>query len=121
MNIEWQTNVPMKPKLRTYSFIKSYIEPEPYVTEFIPKFKRSLLAQLRIGILPLNIEIGRYYRVDLDDRVCTLCNMNEIEDEIHFLVSCSSYTDIRNIYFSKYKQFIQDFDHLDFLSKGPTI
>lgn len=121
MNIEWQTNVPMKPKLRTYSFIKSYIEPEPYVTEFIPKFKRSLLAQLRIGILPLNIEIGRYYRVDLDDRVCTLCNMNEIEDEIHFLVSCSSYTDIRNIYFSKYKQFIQDFDHLDFLSKYISI
>ena len=74
MQTEWLEQIPLKPKLRTYALIKSEFCPEPYVTEFLPKYKRSLLAQLRTGILSLSIENGRYYCIALENRICLLCN-----------------------------------------------
>ena len=88
-----------------------------FVTEFIPKFKISLLAQLRIGILPLNIEVGRYYGIDLENRVCTLCHQNEVEDEIHFMMLCPIYSNIRSYYFDKFKLLIEGFNQLDLYGK----
>ncbi len=32
--------------------------------------QRSYLAQLRCGILPLHIEMGRWYGVKAGDRIC---------------------------------------------------
>ena len=36
------------------------------------------------------------------DRKCTLCNMNEIEDEYHFILQCPIYETIRKQYIKKY-------------------
>ena len=47
------------------------------------------------GILPLFIETGRFYNIKLEHRICTLCNMNKIENEIHFLFECVLYNDLR--------------------------
>ena len=44
-----------------------------------------------MGILPLNIEAGRYIRKELNERLCLLCNQNSIEDEHHFLLLCPVY------------------------------
>ncbi len=48
------------------------------------------LAQL-YSILPLEIEVGTYIHKQLCDRRCRFCK-NEVEDEIHFLVTyiCST-------------------------------
>ena len=62
--------------------------------------QRSYLSQLRIGILQINIEIGRYRSIPLEERLCRLCNMNEIEDEIHFLFRCPTYNVQHNIWFT---------------------
>ncbi len=43
----------------------------------MPRLERSLLAQLRNGVLPLKIETGRYNKVKVDD----------YEDENHFSVT----------------------------------
>ncbi len=32
--------------------------------------------------------------------MCLTCNSGEVEDETHFLVTCSAYNDIRNKYLS---------------------
>ena len=50
-----------KPKLRTYSLFKQDMDTERY-TKIYSKSKRSILCQLRIGILPLEIELGHYVR-----------------------------------------------------------
>ena len=34
-------------------------------------------------------------KVPLNNRICNLCNDNVIEDEIHFLLCCDFYSDIR--------------------------
>ena len=57
--------------------------------------QRSILAQLRFGILPLNIETGRFTNTKLEDRKCTMCETNDVEDEMHFSLSCPFYEDDR--------------------------
>ena len=47
------------------------------------------------GILPLEIEAGRYTRKKLEDCVCKLCK-SHVEDEIHFLCVCPLLTTVRN-------------------------
>ena len=46
---------------------------------------RSYLAQFRSGILPLEIEIGRWQNKNVEDRICKLCDDYEVEDECHLI------------------------------------
>ena len=67
----------------------------------IPKY-RNALAKLRLNSHKLNIETGRHRQIERNLRICTLCNMNDIEDEFHFFLVCPFYTHFRNIYIEKY-------------------
>jgi hypothetical protein len=91
----WKTNVNSKPKLRTYKTFKFNFCTEPYVSNCQSRFKRSLIAQLRSGTLPLRIETGRHRNVKLEDRICQFCDMHVIEDEFHFVQECPNYSNIR--------------------------
>ena len=53
MQEQWSNEMHNKPKLRTYVQIKDIFEPEPYVLSNISRQRRSLLAQIRLGILPI--------------------------------------------------------------------
>ena len=33
----------------------------------------------------LNIELGRYNNIERSERICTLCDAKEIEDEYHLI------------------------------------
>ncbi len=48
----------------------------------------------------LRIETGRYCRPKLlaKDRKCELCNLNQVEDETHFVLQCTLYDDLRQKY-----------------------
>jgi len=87
----WRQRVLSKPKLRTYSKLKNELTFEPYLTANLPRYDRSLLAQIRLGILPLRIETGRFVREKLEDRICQFCDLNEVEDEYHFVFRCPTY------------------------------
>ena len=78
---------------------------------YLPRSHRSLLAQLRSGILPLRIESGRFQNIcdpktgktrklKPQERVCTLCDLNLVEDEIHFVCICSKYCTLREKLFN---------------------
>ena len=58
----WKAEVATKPKLRSYNvtFKSDYNETEGYVQRTRVKAHKSLLARLRGGTAPLQIEIGRY-------------------------------------------------------------
>ena len=88
MHKEWSNTVGYKPKLRNYVKFKQNINVEDYDISNISRSQRLLLAQLHMGILPLNIETGGYIQKELNERLCLLCNQNSIEDEHHFLLSC---------------------------------
>ena len=60
---QWLDELHSKPKLRTYMTFKDNINTENYVKSFMSRRRRSLLAQLRLGVLPLHIETGRFKNV----------------------------------------------------------
>ena len=57
--------------------------------------ERAFLSQLRCGMLPLRIETGRFVGEAEEQRVCIFCQLNEIEDETHFLLKCDLYEEER--------------------------
>ena len=84
-------------KLRYYNLYKCDNKPAEYTFMNISKNQRPLFAQSRCGILPLEIETGRFKNFRLCERIC------KVEDEIHFLCECSNYSNERSeIFFEKY-------------------
>ena len=117
---EWQNAVDSKPKLRTYKTFKSTYGRESYIDSYIPKYERSLISQLRIGILPLRIETGRYSNIRDPisgnlrkllpfERVCELCDTNRIEDEQHFVCLCPKYDMERKVLFDRFSSINNEF------------
>ena len=52
---------------------------------------RSKVSKIRLSdhrLLP--IEKLRYENIDRSERICDVCNLNEVEDENHYLISCSN-------------------------------
>jgi hypothetical protein len=82
-------------KLRSFKLFKTGIRLEPYLSMHISVERRSLLTRFRLGIAPLRIETGRWKKEQLDCRVCTLCRVGDVEDEMHVVMSCSRYSDLR--------------------------
>lgn len=84
-------------KLRTYRLFKSTAQVEPYLLLNVHRLARRSLSMLRIGVLPLHVETGRYSRpvLPLADRKCMFCHHDCVEDEKHFLLACPLYSDQR--------------------------
>ncbi len=82
-------------KLRLYRCFKEDIFVENYVTCIMPFHHRQQLSRLRLGCLPIEIEMGRRFNVPLCERTCKMCTTNCIEDEIHLLLECPMYNDLR--------------------------
>ena len=59
-----------------------------YLLKTKSRESRSILAKLRLGVLPIGIDKGRSKGIVRAERVCTLCDSNRVEDEIHFLFEC---------------------------------
>ena len=56
---------------------------------------RRVIAELRLGYLPLAVEVGRYTGTSYTERVCRLCGTGEVADQHHFLINCLSLSHIR--------------------------
>ena len=56
--------------------------------------KRLALSAFRISADRLNIERGRYMKLKVKDRLCSICNVTE--DEIHVICQCTKFQTSRN-------------------------
>ena len=86
-------------KLRAYRLIKHNVTVcEPYPTMITKPKTRSALTKFRLSDHKLHIESGRHCnpRKLIEEHLCKICNNHEIEDEIHFLLNCSFYFDLRS-------------------------
>jgi hypothetical protein len=110
-------------KLRLYRLFKERLEPDSYVTSNIPQSYKRVLAKLRTGSLPLEIELGRFNKPKtlLNDRICKLCDLNVVESEIHFLTKCPLYDDLRYNLFSKMDSNDPEFLNMPLLVKTCAI
>jgi hypothetical protein len=81
---EWYSNIRNSSRLSSYSIYKRSFETEEYLHKVnINKFRLSL-TKFRLSPLNLAIETGRYQNVARENRLCTNCNVNLIENEFHF-------------------------------------
>ena len=110
---DWKTNLLYKPKLRTYRLIKYTFGTEKYVSLNLDRNYRSLLAQFRLGILPLRLETGRIRNENIHERICLICNDNLVEDEKHFLFYCKAYSTERDAFLAKISNMYHDFENLN--------
>ncbi len=97
----WKHESNQYPKLRTYILFKQNFTVEKYLNIGLTRRERSLMAQYRLGVLPLRLETGRYKGEKEEERLCVLCNTGQIENEHHFLFYCPLYNNERNVLFKK--------------------
>jgi len=106
-----------KNKLRFYAKIKKTFCLENYLIIVKNPEYRKYTAQLRISAHQLEIEQGRHKRktttennvekkvpIPENERICNYCSTHSIENEIHFLLKCSFYSDER-------KDFLDSFNY----------
>ena len=57
----------------------------------------------------LMVETGRYSRpkIKRENRICTLCNTKEVEDERHLIFHCNAYSELRKTFFDKIHSIVQ--------------
>ena len=69
---------------------------QPYFEKPIALKYKHILSKYRLSAHNLSIETGRYHHIDRNFRICSLCNMNILEDEYHFVLMCPFYSTIRD-------------------------
>jgi exonuclease III len=101
-------------KLRTYKKFKVVFGRETYLDTIRNKNIRRSIAKLRTSSHKLHIETGRYEKPykTVALRTCNVCHNNEVEDEEHFLMTCSAYSAEREKLFILARKHCQNFDVL---------
>ena len=81
---------------------KCSLDSEIYLSCVTVKKFRIAMSRLRCSSHDLFIESGRYINVERENRFCKLCDLNQVEDEYHFVLVCPVYSPIRELYIKKY-------------------
>ena len=88
--------------MSTYKEINQNFELSPYLLKVHNRKNRNALAKLRLSSHSLMIESGRHNGIARENRRCSLCNENDIEDEYHFVLICPTYNELRSMYIKRY-------------------
>ena len=98
----WRSGLELSSALDVFREIKTNFEQSSYLSVIENTKYRNILAKLRLSSHKLNIETGRHNKIARNDRKCTMCNINDIEDEFHFVLKCPVYADLRRQYIPRY-------------------
>ena len=93
--VDWRTAIQSMPKLQLYCTLKPDFICEQYLIKIKNAELCKQLARFRLSSHHLEIESGRFYGVDRDQRLCRCCNMNVVESEYHFFLCCDDYRHLR--------------------------
>lgn len=83
-------------KLITYTQFKASFKKEHYLSHSVDKRIVFAFSRLRASIHKLETESGRYKNIPLEELFCKLCNLNQVEDEYHFIMTCSICSESRD-------------------------
>ena len=73
-----------------------------YLTKSLSMQCIKFLSKYRLCSHKLNIESGRFIQRVRNERICNLCDQNDIEDEFHFILKCPKYDALRRRYIKRY-------------------
>ena len=95
---EWHRDVDSRSSLMLFKELKYVFEPSPYLKTMSNHKFRHVISKIRLSSHQLYIEQGRHVNVPRNERKCTLCTLNDIEDEFHFILICPFYSAIRKCF-----------------------
>ena len=87
------------PKGLCYRIFKRDIIFEKYFSILANNFLFTL-CKFRCGNHRLPIETGRWHNLDRDNRLCHLCDSNDLGDEYHYIMVCSAFKVERKKFFA---------------------
>ena len=102
-----------KLELRTYKEFKKDLKLEKYLTCVSVRAHRIASTKLRTSTHQVKTETGKYKKLEEAERKCLLCNLGEIESEIHFLTRCPFFNKRRKTFFNFVSKVIQNFNNLE--------
>ncbi len=110
----WLEKINSESKMRTYRNLKTNFGIEDYLVNTKDYKQRKSLTKLRISAHTLAIERGRYSRppIPANQRKCTACSDNSIEDEYHFLAICKKYEIHRKRLYEEISKLCKHFNDL---------
>ena len=91
--------------MRSYREFKLDLKPEIYLKVVDSKKFKIALSRLRCSAHKLDIEMGRIKNIDSVLRLCKLCEkvgVDDVEDEYHFVMTCTFLIEIRETYIKRY-------------------
>ncbi len=88
---DWQEGVGYITLFERHVFGTSHYLKDNHLT----RAQRSAMAKMRCGVAPIRLETGRYEGLTEQEWICPVCHMDEIESEIHVMIFCPLYNDIR--------------------------
>jgi hypothetical protein len=109
---DWEHKLNNSERYETYRSFKSLFRPEKYLVQITIKKFRAAFARLRFGVNQLNIN----KRYNNDVVLCLYCSCPETE--IHFLLECPLYSELREKYIFKFYRQKGNFQPLLFLMQN---
>ena len=113
--VDWSIKARNSIKLRTYIKLKIEHSLEEYLF-YIPDTRwMKALSVLRMSSHMLVFERGRHVKrlkLPLEQRICQRCTSNSVDDEIHFLITCSYFAMQRTSLLAESKLLNSEFDSL---------
>ncbi len=108
-----QIQFDLQNKLQCYSTLNRTTTFANYL--LIKPFKeRQILSKYRLSDHDLEIERGRHRQTwsEREQRICRHCDLQQIEDEKHFLMMCPKYLHVRETFLPRFKALIPSFTEL---------
>ena len=107
----WDNQTKSQSKLECYLRLNRNYELAEYLYTVRDTKQRQILTKYRLSGHSLAVEKGRYKKTWLprDQRICGHCTTDEVETEMHFLLHCPKYEQIRQQYFLIFAKEVPNF------------
>ena len=102
-------------KLTFYKFFKTATKKSCFLDAIKNPLRRTAINKFRLGNHQLSIETGRYTipKTPENLRICSLCQLNEVEKESHVMLTCTFYDKLRSKFFNEVIVKFKSFKDLD--------
>jgi exonuclease III len=97
----WLAQVTESNKCLNYKIFKNTFVLEPYLLELSDKLRNDYV-KFRCRNSKFPIELGAHCNITRSERKCTLCQLNEVGDEFHYLFRCNLFSPDRCKLMKKY-------------------
>ncbi|MEW8548397.1 MAG: hypothetical protein AB2693_33250, partial [Candidatus Thiodiazotropha sp.] len=98
---QWYGKAEHSFKAFTYFSFKNEYALEKYFV-LLPRKLYIKLFKLRTGNHKLPVETGRWDGIDISERKCSLCPLNDTGDEFHYILKCPYFHTERQLYLKPY-------------------